>query len=144
MRKIKRQNILLLSAALLLLFVSCKKDVKNPIPDVYVNFYLNISSTLYIELASVGGWVNLTGGYKGIVVYRSSTDEFMAFERACPYDWEVDSAYVSVEPSGLVLKCKSCGSEFLIIDGSIVNGPATVSLKQYYTEYDGQNVHVYN
>ncbi len=144
MRKIKRLNIFLLSAAMLFIFVSCKKDVKNPIPDVYVNFYLNISSTLYIELASVGGWVNLTGGYKGIVVYRSSADEFMAFERACPYDWDVDSAYVSVEPSGLVLKCKSCGSEFLIIDGSIVNGPATVSLKQYNTEYDGQNVHVYN
>ncbi len=126
------------------LFLGCKKQNNNPIPETYVSFYLNISSTLYLNLASVGGWENITGGYKGVVVYRKSSDEFMAFERACPYDWEIDSGYVSVDPSGLILKCKSCASEFLILDGSIVHGPSTLSLKQYKTEFDGQTLHVYN
>ncbi|MCK9611675.1 MAG: hypothetical protein WC401_06745 [Bacteroidales bacterium] len=133
----------------LLLFVictfafSCKKQ-KNPIPDVYVDIYLNISSTLYLELSTVGGWVTITGGYRGIVVYRSSVDEFVAFEQACPYDWEADSAYVAVEPSGLILKCHNCFSEYLITDGSIVNGPAIYPLKQYKTGFDGQTLHIYN
>ena len=109
-----------------------------------MSFYLNISSTLYIDLASVGGWENLTGGYRGVVVYREASDQFVAFDRACPYDWQTDSAYVSVEPSGLVIKCKSCGSEYLIIDGSVVKGPATYPLKQYNTSFDGLTLHVYN
>ena len=142
MKKILKYTVLLLVS--LLVFVSCKKENKNPIPDVYVSFYMNISSTIYIELASVGGWVNLTGGYKGVVVYRASSDEFVAFERACPYDWETDSAYVDVEPSGLVLQCKKCKSEYLILDGSIVSGVAKYPLKQYKADFDGQTLHVYN
>lgn len=135
----------MLGFAIIILFVySCKKQNKNPIPETYVSFYMNISSTIYLNLASVGGWENITGGYKGIVVYRKSSDEFMAFERACPYDWDIDSGYVSVDPSGLVLKCKSCNSGFLILDGSIIEGPTTLSLKQYKTEFDGQTLHVYN
>lgn len=123
---------------------SCKKDKYDPIPEPYVNFYLNISSTLYLNLTTVGGWENITGGYKGIIVYRKSTEEFMAFERACPHDWQVDSGYISVDATGLKMKCKSCQSEFLIIDGSVLSGPSKYSLKAYKTEYDGQYLHVYN
>lgn len=144
MKIVKHHKIVFLLLALLFILISCKKKIKDPIPDVYVSFYMNISSTIYLELSSVGGWVNLTGGYKGIIVYRKSTDEFMAFERACPNDWKIDSAYVSVEPSGLILKCRSCGSDFLILDGSVVNGPSEIPLKQYYTDYDGQMLHVFN
>mgnify|MGYP003736344133 FL=1 len=127
-----------------MVFCSCKKDIQDPIPDVYVNFSMNISSTFYIELSSVGGWVNVSGGYKGITVYRLSSEEFVAFERACPYDWKVDSAVVNVEPSGLIMKCPSCGSEFLIIDGSVVNGPSGIGLKKYNTNFDGQFLYIYN
>jgi nitrite reductase/ring-hydroxylating ferredoxin subunit len=126
------------------LFLACKKKNKDPIPESYVNFYLNISSTIYLNLASVGGSEYITGGYKGIVVYRKSSEEFVAFERACPNDWEIDSAFVSVEPSDLILKCKSCTSEFLILDGSVVKGPSELPLKQYKTTFDGQTLHVYN
>jgi nitrite reductase/ring-hydroxylating ferredoxin subunit len=122
----------------------CKKKNSNPIPESYVSFYMNISSTIYLNLASVGGYEYITGGYKGIVVYRKSSEEFMAFERACPYDWDNDNGYASVDSSGLILKCKNCGSEFLILDGSVIKGPSTLSLKLYKTEFDGQTLHVYN
>jgi nitrite reductase/ring-hydroxylating ferredoxin subunit len=144
MRKNKLKYLLFSICVIICLFLACKKQNKNPIPESYVSFYLNISSTLYLNLTSVGGWENITGGYKGIVVYRKSSDEFVAFERACPHDWEIDSAYVSVDPSGLILKCKSCSSEFLILDGSIVQGPSSLPLKQYKTDFDGQTLHVYN
>ena len=144
MKNFSFKNILCSFFVIMLVFTACKKQNKNPIPDAYVSFYMNISSTIYLNLASVGGWENITGGYKGVVVYRKSSDEFNAFERACPYDWETDSGYVSVQSSGLILKCHNCGSEFLILDGSIVKGPSTLSLKQYNTEFDGQMLHVYN
>lgn len=144
MSNIRFSIILILSFFISFYFNACKKQNKNPIPETYVNFYLNISSTLYLKLASVGGWENITGGYKGIVVYRKSTDEFAVFERACPHDWENDSAFVSVESSGLILSCKSCLSEFLILDGSVVQGPSNLPLKQYKSDFDGQTLHVYN
>lgn len=135
---------LLLVFLISLPFGGCKKEDYAEIPNVYVNLYLDISSTLYIELASVGGYVNITGGYKGITVYRASTDQFMAYERCCPYDADVSSARIEVDPSGLTLTDSTCGSTFLILDGSPVSGPATMPLKQYRTDFDGDNLHIYN
>lgn len=137
---------LLLVGVIVLLMVSpaCKKENTNPIPDAYVSLYLNISSTLYIELSSVGGWVNLTGGYRGLTVYRASADEFMVFERACPFDWEETSAFVTVDTSGLLLRCAHCGSEYLILDGSVFKGPSNLPLKQYRTTFDGMTLHIFN
>ncbi|MEI6764527.1 MAG: hypothetical protein WCM76_02730 [Bacteroidota bacterium] len=132
---------------LVLFFVgasSCKKDQYKDIPNVYVNLYLNINSTLYMELNNVGGWVNITGGYQGILVYRESTDLFMAYERTCPYDPDVSGAMIVVDTSGLTMSDGICGSRYLILDGSVVNGPATLPLKQYRTEFDGNTLHIYN
>jgi hypothetical protein len=143
-------NISLRSIALLLLAgafffgTACKKDSYSDIPNVYVNLHLDISSTLYMELTHVGGWLNLTGGYKGITVYRSSTVEFVAFERCCPYDPTVPDARVFVDDSGLSLTDPECGSQFLILDGSVIQGPAGMPLKQYRTNFDGDNLHIYN
>lgn len=123
---------------------SCKKDQYAEIPNVYVNLYLNINSTLYIELNNVGGWVNLTGGYRGILVYRESTDIFKAYERACPYDPDESGAIIVVDASGLTMSDATCGSQYLILDGSVVSGPATLPLKQYRTDFDGSTLHIYN
>jgi nitrite reductase/ring-hydroxylating ferredoxin subunit len=123
---------------------ACKKDQYANIPSVYVNLNLDISSTFYIELSAVGGYVNVTGGYKGITIYRASIDQFVAFERCCPYDPDITAAIVEVDPSGLALTDSVCGSKYLILDGSVVSGPATKPLKQYRTSFDGDILHISN
>ncbi len=127
----------------LFIFNSCKKD-KDEIPSVYVDFYININSTQYIDLNSVGGWAYLTGGVRGIIVYRLSIDEFVALERNCPYQPTNSCATVEVESSGMTLIDSCCGSRFIIIDGSLVNGPATRSLRTYNTSFNGSTLHIYN
>jgi hypothetical protein len=144
LKKITFKIALVVSVCSLISILGCKKDSYSEIPNVYVNLNLDITSTLYIELTHVGGWVNLTGGYRGITVYRLSDAEFMAFERCCPYDPNVEGARVAVDTSGLTLTDAVCTSRFLIIDGSVVKGPATMPLKQYRTEFDGDNLHIYN
>ena len=130
--------------AFILFTPRCKKD-KDEIPNVYVNFYINVtSSTQYIELNNIGGYVYLTGGVRGIIVYRNSVDEFMAYERNCPYQPQDECATVKIDNSAVIAVDTCCGSKFLIIDGSIVNGPATRQLKQYQTTFDGVSVHVFN
>ncbi len=127
--------------------LSCDKQKENnPVPYKYINIFLNPNSTQYQDLNTVGGWVYLTDGVggKGLIVYRLAIDQFVAFDRTCTYDPDIIDAVVDVEASGLTLIDSVCGSKFLIIDGSVTNGPATIGLKQYFTDYDGQMLHIYS
>jgi nitrite reductase/ring-hydroxylating ferredoxin subunit len=124
---------------------SCKKDKNEDlIPNIAVDFYINIASTQYLELHSVGGWVNVTGGVRGIIIYRKSIDEFMAYERNCTYQPSNSCARVSVDNTNLMAIDSCCGSKFLLTDGSVIKSPATYPLKQYRTSLDGNILHVYN
>ncbi|MCF8219359.1 MAG: Rieske (2Fe-2S) protein [Bacteroidales bacterium] len=126
-------------------FTQCDKENEhNPIPNVHVNINLDISSTLYSDLNIIGNHAYITGGYRGIVVYRMSNDEFVAYDRACPYDHEDPEARVDVEDNGLTLIDSTCMSRFLLLDGSVVEGPAKRSLKNYRTNFDGNNLFIYN
>jgi Rieske Fe-S protein len=121
-----------------------KEEKKNEIPVVAVYFTIDPNSTEYLELNGVGGWVTVTGGYRGIIIYRKSITEFMAFERACPYDWEVTTARVDVEASGLTAMCPSCKSRYILLDGTPYDGPTHYALKQYQTQYDGNLLYIFN
>lgn len=131
---------------LVLISPACDKDKGyEPIPNVYVNINLDINSTIYSDLAIVGGHAYLTGGYRGIVVYRMSNDEFVAYDRACPYDHDKDDdARVDVEDNGLTLIDSVCMSRYLLLDGSVVEGPAQRPLKNYRTSFNGSNLLIYN
>lgn len=139
-----KKSIIVISLLLLtLLLAQCRKN-DNPVPYVYVNFYISLSSPQFAPLTSVGGWVYVTGGYKGIVVYRQNIDEFCAYDRACPYKPTTDCEHIEVEPNGITVLDSCCGSRFLLMDGSVVNGPATVQLTRYKTIYNGNTVQVSN
>ena len=72
---------------LCLLVSSCDKDSENPnTPSVYINIKINPNSTMYQELNTVSGWMYLTATTpsRGIIVYRYSMNEFIAYERTPP------------------------------------------------------------
>ena len=125
---------------------SCSKnDNRHPtIPEVVVNFSINPNSTEFIELNSPGGWAYVTGGYRGILIYRLTLNEFLAFERTCPYDPGEPGARVEVEASNVTLWCPECNSKYIMLDGSPFEGPSQYLLKQYQTTYDGNLLYVYN
>jgi hypothetical protein len=129
----------------LLLQVSCGKENTRPeIPVVPVSFFINPNTTEYLELTHPGGWIYLKGGYDGILVYRSTMTDFVAFERACPWDWEQDNARVVVETGGTTCACPVCGSKYIMTDGTPFEGPSRNILKQYRTTYDGSLLYIYN
>jgi len=130
-----------------LFFSNCDKDDSvSPVPNKYINIYINPNSTQYINLNTVGGWVYLTDGVggKGLIVYRIGIDEFKAFDRTCTYDADLTDAIVEVEPSGITVIDSLCGSRYILLDGSVATGPATIPLKEYRTTYDGNLLHIYN
>lgn len=122
---------------------SCNKD-EDIIPYVTVNVYIDVNNSVYNDINTVGGYLYITGGYKGIIVYRYSFDEFVAIERACPYKPSLDCERLSVEDNGMVVSDSCCGSRFLITDGSIVSGPAKRPAVLYKTIFDGNMLYIYN
>lgn len=123
---------------------SKKEQSTNDIPVVPVNFSINPNSTEYLDLNVVNGWVTLTGGYRGIIVFRKSVSDFTAFERACPYDWQNSNARINVDKSGITAICPVCNSKFVLLDGSPYQGPSPYPLKQYQTSYDGVLLYIFN
>jgi nitrite reductase/ring-hydroxylating ferredoxin subunit len=136
---------LLILGSMFLLAVSCKKEEQQTaIPYVYVSFSFNPNSTEYQNLNVTGGWETVTGGYNGILIYRKSMDEFVAYERACPYDPLITGAQVKVDNSGLICYCPICNSKYTMTDGIPFEGPSHFILKQYSAMYDGNILYISN
>jgi nitrite reductase/ring-hydroxylating ferredoxin subunit len=132
---------------IILIVTGCskKEDNQNEIPYVYVNIPpINPNSTEFIRLNPVNGWEYITGGYRGIIVFRKSVDEFAAYERACPHDWQIDGARIDVDTSGITALCPVCKSKFILLDGSLYEGPSHYPLKQYQTRYDQGLLYIFN
>lgn len=126
-------------------FYSCKKD-NDQIPEVLVDIQVNINNPGYYSLQAVGGWMYFDGGSRGILVYRRSQDEFMAYDRHCPYDPGNSCGKVNVDTSNNVMAVDPCcSSTFLLTDGSVVSGSAPRGLKQYMVYWDGMSMlRIYN
>ncbi len=134
--------ILIIALSIPVIFTNCDKETQGTeIPYVYVNFTIYPNT---LDFIPDGGWAYFSGGYKGVIIYRLLHEEFLAFERACPFDPLDAEGQVEVETSGIIAKCPSCGSRFILTDGSPIEGPASVGLKQYRTRYDGYSLIVSN
>ncbi|MCX6182581.1 MAG: hypothetical protein NT150_11715 [Bacteroidetes bacterium] len=127
----------------LLLTLSCNKD-NSYIPYVPVNIQINLQNPDYFPLKTVGGWVYITGGSKGIIVYRADVDNFNAYDRHCTYKPEESCSKVDVDNGTLTALDTCCSSKFQLFDGSVLKSPATRSLQQYQTSYDGNILSINN
>lgn len=128
--------------SLALTFSECSKS-EDLIENIYVDLYLDTTLPANNSLIVTGGWVYATGGVKGIIVFRRSNDEFVAFERNCTYNPQEKCA-VAVESSNIIAHDACCGSRFQLTDGIVIKGPASRGLKQYMATFNNGVVHVYN
>jgi|WetSurMetagenome_2_1015567.scaffolds.fasta_scaffold42043_3 hypothetical protein len=124
---------------------SCGKESSQPqIPDVPVSFVINPNSTEYLNLNYIGGWEYVTGGYDGILITRTTLNDFVAFERACPYDFNKEGARIVVDTSMITCYCPVCMTKYIMVDGTPYEGPGRYPLKQYQAVYDGSLLYVSN
>ena len=126
---------------LVLIFPGCGKDRQTAIPYVYVNKLLYPNTLDYIPIS---GYLYVNGGYRGIVIYRSTQEDFMVYERCCPYDPEKTGARVSVDASGFFCVDSVCMSRFNLPYGTPESGPSPFALLQYRYSYDGETLMIYN
>ena len=137
-------SALFLSLLVVSLFYACKKDQDNGVPAVGVDIYLYTSNPSFIDLNAVGGWTYINGGVRGILVYRKSISEFMAYDRNCTYNSSAACSTVYVDNTNIIAVDTCCNSKFSIVDGTVLQAPAAVPLKAYNTTFDGSVLHIYN
>ena len=136
-------NIIYKISLIFILLTGCNTNTSE-IPNIPVDIYIYPSQPLYFELNAIGGWMYINGGVRGIIVYRKSLNEFIALERNCSFDPFEECATVYVDQSNIFATDSCCQSQFLILDGQVINPPAILPLKQYNTYYDGNMLHIYN
>jgi hypothetical protein len=124
--------------------ISCNKESQEKVPNVYVNFTVDINSGQYTDLQLIGGWIYVTGGYRGIILYRGSQDEITALDRTSTYKPVTLGTQVIVESNNLMAADTAHGMRYLLTDGSVVEGSVSVPLKKYRTTFTGSILNVYN
>ena len=136
------RRTLQLCALAALALVACR-DNGSEIPLVAVDFTINVNEPQFFDLNVPSGWVYITGGSRGIIVYRNSNDEFTAMDRHAPYE-VVNGCAVIVADDNVLVEDPCSASQWLIIDGSVVTGPTLQPLKNYRTSWANPYLRIYN
>ncbi len=137
MLSLKKNTVQILCFFLVVALVSCKKNRTHPVPSIPfdITIYTNLPS--YSTLEAVGGWAYVSGGSKGIVVYRKSFEEFVAFERHSPAnEGSCEFPLTCDNDNFLVLKDSCSGAQFSLLDGSLISG-SEYGLRQYRAIWNG-------
>ena len=137
-----KKNLLVLD--LIFSLVGCNYYNHPTIPNVAVDFTIYPNDVMYYRLNTYGGYEYFTGGVNGIIVYRLDEWTFLAYDRACSFDYEEPTSWLYVAPDGLRLVDSLCGSTFNILDGNVLSGPAKWPARMYKTRYDGMKLRVFN
>jgi nitrite reductase/ring-hydroxylating ferredoxin subunit len=143
--------------AVSLLFYSCNREKNDVIPDVYVDFTIDLNDPEFFELNAIGSADTIDSrtnnlGFRaagfnsnGIILYRYLDDQFVAFDRTCPHDYVVTKKNVKVNIDGIFAVCPECGTTYAMPSGGTpYSGIGQYPLKNYRTSFDGRWVRVWN
>jgi hypothetical protein len=129
------------------LTVSCNKNRNlNPVPSIPFDVTIHLELPSYSALQGIGGACYYDNcGAQGIVIYRKSMDEFVAYDRQSPASETKCALPLTMDVENMLQLNDSCtGAKFSLYDGSIISG-STFGLRQYQTAWNGSNLlRVYN
>lgn len=148
-----KKHLSFLALLTFLMMVGCKEPLVNPnYPSGIINFTIYPNSLHEYELNVVSGYKYYTSDpestSRGIIVYRLSQEEFLAYDRLPPNepnaccDAQGNCTRLVVDFPFVVDNCNDI--KYNILDGSIVEGDGIFPLIQYHTSYNGNELHVYN
>lgn len=126
---------------------SCEKNSNSDFPVVQVDEYVYLNNPSSFPLTSPGGWVYNQGGYRGLIVTRrfinNDQGDFAVFDRACPEHFSEECSMLTVSSDNTFMECACNGEKYLLFDGSPSDG-ASLGLKQYGTNFDGNVLRVFD
>jgi hypothetical protein len=152
--------VVLIVASMAFLLSSCgnKNNINPNIPYGTIRIDIDPNSSFYQELNTVGGWtyvdngqpgVSITGNSRGVIIYRYTESEFMAYDRMPP-NYPNDCCTGNGLCTRLVVgdyypmvKDTCNGNLYMLVDGSLFKGNGQYPLIRYSAVYDGGLLHIY-
>lgn len=134
-------KLFVVSVTILFMLSACSKNNNHPVPSIPFDFQIDLTLPSYQDLNGVGGWAYINGGIKGIIVYRQSTDVFVAWERQSPED-PTNACATGLTPNNdnfLQLEDPCSDAQFSLYDGSPIANSGW-GLRQYRAEWYGGNI----
>ena len=159
MKNLTKITFFLLAVSLFILTCSCKKNKNDVIPNVYVDFTIDLADPEFISLISIGETVVINkftnnfglraaGFAENGILIHSGIDEFFAYDRTCPHDYVLNGSTIKIEidnSSSIYAVCPECKTKYgLPVNGTPVEGIGRYPLKNYKTNYDGRYLRVWN
>ena len=132
-------------AILFLSLLSCSNsnDGNNLLPNVPVNETVFLNNPTNNNLLSVGGWVEIPGGIKGIVVYHATIDSYLAYDLACPHLAPNECTKMIVE-DGLNMECTCDNTMFALALGGAPQSGTQFAARQYRVIKNGNSLLITN
>jgi len=136
---------ILLLATFTLGLTTCDDGLDEIVPEVPVKIEFNLKEPAYQILNVVMGAVKINNvGYRnnGIIVFRLSQDEILAFDATCPKHIDINAS-VNLDSNGSgTATCPHCGTVYYLVNqGYPKDG---YPLKQYKVIKTGDFVGIYN
>jgi len=141
---------IILMLAILTVLSACNRNNRHPVPYFQFDVTLNLNLPSYSPLMGVGGWAYLdNAGSRGVIIYRSSTNQFVAFDRHSPADEAGNCpSPLYPDPDNFFKLIDECNDGlFSLLDGSPWNDSQYTEwgLRAYETFFDGgTNLRVFN
>tara|TARA_R110002073_G_scaffold40547_5_gene115335 strand:+ start:491414 stop:491833 length:420 start_codon:yes stop_codon:yes gene_type:complete len=131
--------------ALLIGIISCNPtdDGNKILPDVPVNETIFLNNPSNNNLLLVGGWVEINGGIKGIVVYHSSQNNYLAYDLACPHLTPSACTKMVIE-DGLTMECTCDNTKFALALGGAPQSGTQYAARQYRATRNGDTLIITN
>lgn len=150
-------KLFLIISTLSIISSGCHKK-NDIIPDVVVDFNIDILDPRFVQLNAIGGSITVNtstnneryaGGYMGSgIIITKGPDDFYAYDRTCPHDYALDQSVVpvNIDPNGFAKAvCPKCKTVYELISfGTPSSGASRYPLKNYKVYFDGRYIRVWN
>ncbi|NLN30491.1 MAG: hypothetical protein GX158_04520 [Bacteroidales bacterium] len=138
--------------------LSCEHNKNDVIPDVYVDFTMNLNDIEFVNLSSIFGsvyvnaltnnWGQKAAGFgnNGIIVFAGPEGEFYAYDRTCPHDYFISERSVKISVTDIIFaECPVCKTRYdLTVSGTpLSDGAGKDRLKNYRVSVMGTYMHVW-
>ena len=139
-----KTNLYWIFVLICLNFFSCGHE-DSPVPDLWVDFQVNINNAEFAPLQNPGGWVYVSGGYNGIFLYNFDNQTYYAYDRACTAD--ITHAPLVYDEKRHELHhadtLENCNSRYsVLLHGAVTYGDAKYPLREYQVVTYGNKLRV--
>ena len=111
--------------------VNCNNETGTDYIIPETSFTIYLSSNDLLSIGNNSAKVIDNGGVMGLIVYKNSETNYLAFDRLCT-NYPVDTSTVVLDVHNMIATCPKCKSTYqILLGGEVSKGPARFALKQY-------------